>query len=204
MYLLLHPLHKLLNNEEITESEYNQSYSIEFSDAIDTIYALHENNRISEESCKIISENKEILNALNNFRNRIWHKGKFVLKYHSLDEFICKYILPLVIEISNLEEYKCFKHEWQFKEKNELGINVLDKLIKEFKTDLVDYTKIALLKEIGRVSYDIPFKLLGASIDEKIKINKLGDGFMKNNFGVLWREPRASLNVVHERKVTHL
>lgn len=165
-------LHKLLNKEEISESEYNESYSIEFNDAVETIYELVKSDRLSKTSCKIISENKDTLSALNNFRNRIWHRGKFVLKYHSLDEFICKYVLPIVIEISNLDEYKCFKHEWKYRPKNELGVDILEKLIKEFETGSVDYTKIALFKEMGRVSYDVESKLLKPSIDEKIKMLK--------------------------------
>jgi len=165
-------LHKLLNKEEISESEYNESYSIDFNDVLETIYELVKNDRLSQTSCKIISKNKDTLSALNNFRNRIWHRGKFVLKYHSLDEFICKYVLPIVIEISNLDEYKCFKHEWEYRQENELAVDILEKLIKEFETGLVDYTKIALFKEIGRASYDVESKLLGPSIDEKIKMLK--------------------------------
>lgn len=165
-------LHKLLNKEEITESEYNEAYSIEFSEALDTIFELVSNNRVSKESFKIISENKDILHALNNFRNRIWHRGKFILKYHSLDEFICKYILPIVNEISNLDEYRCFRHEWVYKEENKLGVNILEKLIEEFKIKSVDYTKIALFKEMGRVLYNTELKLSHSSIDERLNILK--------------------------------
>lgn len=165
-------LHKLLNKEEISESEYNESYSIEFNDVLETIYQLVKNEILSKKSCKIISENKDILSVLNNFRNRIWHRGKFVLKYHSLDEFICKYILPIVTEISNLDEYKCFKHEWEYRQENKLGVNIIEKLINEFESPTVDYTKIALFKEIGRVSYYVESKLSQPSIDEKFKILK--------------------------------
>lgn len=148
-------IHKILMGEKIDEGELASINSIEFSEALNTLYKLLENERINNEKYNFFKNKdvKKVLNLLNLFRNRIMHRGKFYLKYEALDEFICKYILGLVKNICSLDDYIRFKSEWIFNEKNALNIDILEELKNEFDEKIVNYSKVNLLKEMGRASY---------------------------------------------------
>ena len=47
---------------------------------------------------KIINDNKQTLVDLNQLRNRVWHKGVYVLRLNELDQFISQNVFPLVIK----------------------------------------------------------------------------------------------------------
>ncbi len=149
-------LHKLIKGEEIQESEYNKLFSVEFSEALKTLIELLKKGRITNTDYKIFQSNKDVLTALNSFRNRIWHRGRFALKYHALDEFMGKHILPFMLEIVKLKEYEKYENVWKNRTSNKLGINVINEIIDEFKKVDPDFTKVALLKEIGRVEISTP------------------------------------------------
>jgi len=157
-------LHKLINEEEIHAEEYNKLYSIEFSEALKTLTELLNKGRIKNPDYLIFKDKKEILLTLNNFRNRIWHRGRFALKYYSLDEFMGKYILPLVLDVVNLNEYINYRNIWKGTLSNKLDIDIINEIIKEFKVSTPDYSKVALLKEIGRIEIS-PSNLSFKSLD---------------------------------------
>lgn len=149
-------IHKILMRESIDEQELSNINLVEFSEALNTLYKLLENNRINDNKYNFLAnkDTKKVLSLLNLFRNRIMHRGRFCLKYEALDEFICKYILSLVKKICSLDDYIDFEPEWIFNEKNALNIDILEELINEFSKDIVNYSKVNLLKEIGRASYN--------------------------------------------------
>lgn len=148
-------IHKILMGEEIDEEELSKINSIEFSEALNTLYKLLENDRINDEKYYFLKnkDTKKVLNLLNLFRNKIMHRGRFYLKYEALDEFICKYILGLVKNICSLDDYINFESEWIFNKKNALNIDILEELKNEFNESIVNYSKVNLLKEMGRASY---------------------------------------------------
>ncbi|WP_375089156.1 hypothetical protein ACDZ29_25565 [Peribacillus sp. RS7] len=172
-------LHKLISKEDISDEEYNSLNSLEFSGALKTLCDLVNSGRIKNPAYQVFSHNKGVLDALNNFRNRIWHRGRFILKYHALDEFICKHVIPLVLDIVEINDYKQFKPLWSYKSENILKINILLDLINEHKKKVPDHSKVALLKEIGRVQYNQNL-LFNKKGEEEIKIfSELEE---KNNF----------------------
>ena len=81
--------HKLLKKEVILEEEYTNLYSVEFSEALKTLIVLIDSGRITDSRFIIFKNAKGTLEALNNFRNRIWHRGRFILKYHADIAFFC-------------------------------------------------------------------------------------------------------------------
>jgi hypothetical protein len=146
--------HKLLKKDKISEEEYESLFSVEFSDALNTINELIKNKRL-DDSYTFIREHSNILKSLNGFRNRMWHKGMFLLRYHALDEFICRYILPLLSLFLELPIFTGYEKVWKYQTGNELNLDIITELINEFdelkgKSDL---SKVALLKEIGRIQY---------------------------------------------------
>lgn len=145
--------HKLIKGELINDNEWDKLYSIEFNEALERFYDLLENERIKDkEKYSFFKDKKGILKALNVFRNRTWHKGMFLLRYGALDEFVGKYILPLVKDIVNISDYSTYKDAFMFKD-NYIHVNIIDELIKENRMTDVDSGKIAFLKEMGRASY---------------------------------------------------
>ena len=83
----------------------------------------------------------------------MWHRGMFLLRYDALDEFVGKYILPLVKEIIDIPEYEKYRDIVMFKNKNEMDIDIFAELLEANKSDDINSGKIAFLKEIGRASY---------------------------------------------------
>lgn len=144
--------HKLIKGEKIVKSDYDKLYSIEFSEALDTINDLLKEKRIDEKFI-FFKDKRDILVTLNNFRNRTWHRGMFLLRYDALDEFVGKYLLPLVRDIIDKPEYSKYKDIFMFDSKNYINIEIINELIEENKLSRVDSGKIALLKEMGRASY---------------------------------------------------
>lgn len=147
-------LHKLINNEPINQKEYEKIYSIEFSDALKSICKLLDAGRINKNKYSFIKDHKSTLEYINTLRNRIWHKGKFILTYRALDELVCRYILPIVKEVVSLEEYGNHEVVWSPKELVGININIIDEMILEMNKKSYDLSKLSFLKEAGRACYD--------------------------------------------------
>ncbi|EOU1571270.1 hypothetical protein ACHM17_08170 [Clostridium perfringens] len=147
-------LHKLVNNEQISQTEYEKLYSIEFSDALKSICKLLDDGRINREKYGFIKQYKLTLEYINTLRNRIWHKGKVILTYRALDELVCKYILPIVKEVISLDEYIDKQVIWKPKDLIGIDINLIDEMIVEMKKESYDLSKLSFLKEAGRAGYN--------------------------------------------------
>lgn len=148
---------KLLNKEELNLEEYLKQNTVEFSEALEIFKKLKEKNLIDTEGdfSFIDSDAIEALKKLNQFRNRLIHRGSFIIRYKDLDDFIGGYILPLVLKATEKKEMQKLDDEWGFKELS-CGINTISEIIKEIKKDKPDYKKIAFLKELTRASYNNP------------------------------------------------
>ncbi|EDD3843194.1 hypothetical protein BS372_22300, partial [Salmonella enterica subsp. enterica serovar Brandenburg] len=150
-------LHKLLKGESLSVEEESSLRSIEFSETITRLTDLIKKKRINDyKKLNFIHSNMKVLTELNVLRNRIWHRGLYILRYKALDEFVCNFILPLVVEFVNLNQFSGNDHLWKYKKLN-CKISIIDELIKEYKsTEPVNTRKIALLKELGRAAYNNP------------------------------------------------
>ncbi|ECK9373918.1 hypothetical protein FEN82_21565 [Salmonella enterica subsp. enterica serovar Typhimurium] len=150
-------LHKMLKGELLSVDEESSLRSIEFSETITRLTDLIKKERINDyQKLGFIHSNIKVLTELNVLRNRIWHRGLYILRYKALDEFVCNYILPLVIEFVSLEQFSDNERLWKYKPLI-CNISIIDELIKEYKsTASVNTRKIALLKELGRAAYNNP------------------------------------------------
>lgn len=174
-----HPtiLHKILHNQELTSDEEQKVQSLEFSDALKTLCALIQSNQIQHcQDVQYIFDHKCSLEELNILRNRVWHRGAFFLSYTKLDEFIGKFILPIIEATTQLTKYNEVGVLWKYKN-TECGIDPIKSICLEYQTNQPACVgKIALLKEIGRAAYNNPLrdkKVLVQKKDERVaKIEK--------------------------------
>ncbi|NBK99430.1 MAG: hypothetical protein EOM50_15700 [Erysipelotrichia bacterium] len=153
--------YKLLKNIGVSESDYENLNTIEFSETLSRLELLAKQN-ISELSQYIElfdTQNIKSLRKLNDLRNRLWHRGLYVLRLKTYDEFICKYILPITTQFA---AKLCISETLPNNTLN--NINPIAKLIESFSgTTNPDYFAINLIKEMARASYLNPLDLTNKS-----------------------------------------
>ncbi|KNY27688.1 hypothetical protein [Pseudobacteroides cellulosolvens] len=165
-------LHKLIKKEPI-ESELSDSLNtIEFGRTLTYICNLVQEKRIfTDGRLDFLLQSKDALKKLNKLRNRLMHRGSFILRYEALDEFIGTYILPIIIEITNLSEFKSLERYWRYTALK-CNIDPLIEIMNEFKQKNFDFGKIAYLKELGRAAYNNPLENKGFGINYFERGNK--------------------------------
>ena len=148
-------LHKLLKEEKVELGDQEGLKSLEFSESFDRLIKLIKNNRIGSGKLDFLMESSEALKCLNTVRNRILHRGTFVLRYPSMDEFLGKHILPVIQRITDLPEFSSHSNIWRH-QALQCGIEPIKELITENKVTAPNFRKMALLKELGRAAYSNP------------------------------------------------
>jgi hypothetical protein len=154
-----------LNGTSNPNSEKIQS--IEFGDALKRLQKIREvnpNDVIINEIDFLLNNNKA-LEKWNHLRNRIWHKGLFFLNYHALDWFVGHEILPLVKQVFEMTTYSGKMNLWHYKSLS-CGLDPIELIIQELEgkeEQDIDYEKVALLKEMGRASYQNPLEMVDVS-----------------------------------------
>ncbi|YCI78865.1 hypothetical protein M1D47_09960 [Bacillus sp. R1-10] len=160
----------LINGQNVNSEEIEKIQTVEFGVALERTVALIKNKADTPYTFLTMEENKKALKKLTELRNKIWHRGSYIMRYKALDIFIGKYILPLAIEILEAMEYtkKTSKRQlWKYGE-NFLDIDPLKEIITEIKMKTPRYDKVAVLKELGRASYNSHLgKGFGKIIDDK-------------------------------------
>lgn len=151
-------LYQLLKEEPIDNSILNKVRSIEFSETLKRLCTLINNKSIKDnEKLSFWVENKKLLEELNTLRNRIWHRGSYVLRYNALDCFMGTHILPMIVKIIDYFGFRKLQRYWKYTELA-CGLDPINLIIKEFATSYYTYDigKIALIKELGRAAYQNP------------------------------------------------
>lgn len=190
---------KLIHSEDVDDSNFN---SINFRVALDRIDTLVNNDRIhffNPDQLKKILDQKKSLEELNILRNRLWHRGLFILNYEAFDVFMIKYILPLVEDVFLIDDFKHYTY-WKY---NQLACkeDPIQLLIKEGKLahENYDIKKIAVIKELGRAAYNN--KIVGDSLVSRVyRIREINERIPnyndldKNNNGGVWDCPICSFH----------
>jgi hypothetical protein len=110
-------LYDLIKEGKASDKDLNNLNSIEFRKALERICRLIKDKKLPNYSnLKFIYTEQQTLIELNKLRNRALHRGTYILKYKSLDQFIGKYILPLVSEFLNLDEVQNKPFTWKYTE----------------------------------------------------------------------------------------
>ena len=170
--------HKLLHNIELQPEDTENLKSIEFSSALDRLIKLVDNNIIVDQIARIFVDNKELLNSINFLRNTTLHRGRRLMKYCSLDMLFAQNLLPLIKEILEQPYYRLYKHFFC-----DSGVyEIIDKIISEGNESSLDYSKIALLKEIGRCKLELVSRPELDESNDKEYIDKIIEKKMLYNY----------------------
>ena len=155
--------YRVLRNEPISFEDEENLKSTEFSEALKRIVAL-DKEKLLDGDLSIIIKNKILLEQLNTLRNRIIHRGLFVMNYSAFDLVVSAHIIPFLVKILTLPQFENKANErvfsetipsWKYK-KLACGIDPQEEIVKiEADTDHAR-KKLALLKELGRAAYDNP------------------------------------------------
>jgi hypothetical protein len=163
-------LDKLLKNEPVTDQDLEGVQSIEFAESLKRLCALIRDRKLGKGKLDFILSAKPLLERLNGLRNRAWHRGIFILRYPALDQLVGGFVLPLIQNVTAIEEYAAMEEYWRY-EPISCEIDPIEEIIKECATGSPDIGKIALLKELGRAAYDNPLKsdVMSEYFNEELK-----------------------------------
>lgn len=149
-------LYKLVKGEWIETSELEGINTIGFSDACRSFFELLEEGKINN-GMSFVSAHKQSLKQLNTLRNRVWHRGTFVLRYPALDRFVGGYILPFIVQVLAMPEYSRLVDVWRYRSLH-CGIDPITEILKTFQGGTYDIGKVAFFKELGRAAYANPIR----------------------------------------------
>jgi hypothetical protein len=172
-------LYDLIKGINYDESELEKERQLEFSEAFQRIISLIETGRIDNDKYGFIKDSKECLNNVNTLRNRIVHRGVFILRYQALDFLFGKHVFPFLKEVLSLEGNK--KRYTQLQGYNELGkFSIIDSIINHFEHENYSIPKVALLKEFGRACFENPIRgKLGIGQKEKKRAKLIAEEVSK-------------------------
>lgn len=141
-------LYKLLKREPIEPNEQESINSIQFGDALRRFLCLVEEGKLKDRKLYFVKDHQLALEKLNTLRNRMWHRGTFILRYPALDAFVGLYVLPFIGRIFEIKRYSKLIDVWKYAPL-QCKIDPVIELEKHFQTGAYDIGKVALLKELG-------------------------------------------------------
>jgi hypothetical protein len=148
--------HKLLRKEPLQDAEQRGIRSIEFGESFDRFCRLVEAGRIDKGMYDFVVQAKPWIESLNALRNRLWHRGAFVLRYPALDDFVGRWVLPLVSTVTALPPYRDKEKIWRH-QRLDCGVDPIAEIIKVCSAPSYDIGHVALLKELGRAAFACPY-----------------------------------------------
>ncbi|MFW6002171.1 MAG: hypothetical protein ACOCQD_02425, partial [archaeon] len=183
-------LYDIIKGYSYDKTKLEKERQLEFSESFQRVISLIKTKRIDYSKYEFILDSKEWIETVNYLRNRIAHRGIFILRYQALDFLFGKYVLPFVNEIIRLEgKENKFKTLEFYSNKGKL--NVIDCITKHFEEEKYSITKVALLKEFGRACFENPVKEnIGLGRNEKERAEVIADEVSKQeDSGIVMKCP---------------
>ena len=149
-------LHKLLKGESLQEEEWTDLNSIEFTATLNRLVSLVRSGRLGQ-GLEFVLAYEDALRVLNSLRNRMWHRGTYILEYKALDQLLLFWIFPF---IEQLLSHRGPGQVWGIRELA-CGVDPVAVMLDDGKAQKYLPRKLALLKEMCRASFNIPFSRLG-------------------------------------------
>lgn len=147
-------LWEMVHGQPISDERLEGVSFIEFSEAIERI-----NKYVDKLDPKysFLKDHIGLMTRINTLRNRIAHRGAFIIRPEALDELFCQHIIPLV-ELINVNDsnYTNVLYNRLYLHSN---INIWKELVDEYNKDTINQKKVYLLKLIAVCAYnnDIPY-----------------------------------------------
>ncbi|MFQ2605619.1 hypothetical protein ACK3ZW_01820 [Aeromonas caviae] len=150
-------LYKILNNQNLSHNDSMNIESIEFGETIRRIKTLH--SQIPEITALGLTDSDfTTLSELNKLRNRVWHRGLFILNYNALDEFMCRFVFPTLTKILETDSFKSTESAWKY-QRLACSLDPLHELLHLSKSPSIDFGKLSMLKELCRAAYNNPLDM---------------------------------------------
>lgn len=153
-----------IKDNELTYNNLKNTNTIAFGETINILQYIikkYENKKseliTNRSKYEFINNHLNTLNKLNLLRNKLCHRGTFILDYSKLDEFIGQSILPFVKDVLDMKPYKNVKELWKYKPLF-CKIDPFKKIIEKYKSNSYNTVNIALFKELGRAAYSNPLR----------------------------------------------
>jgi len=187
-------LYDLITNNTIADEDLEKIHELEFSTTLNRLMRLIKRRNFGGGKFDFMMDSEDTLKQLNILRNRLLHRGVYILSYTALDKLVGYYILPLVNQIAQLPQYKAFNNRWKY-ENLSCGYDPVKEIINNVKENY-DMSKVAFLKELGRGAYNIKTGFLFEQL-EKYKYEKTAKLFEKeNNISHITKCPVCGLNTL--------
>ena len=146
-------LKKMLLGDDLTDAENAGVQSVEYKEALERLCTLISAEEIDgHDLLSFFLTSRDMLNKLGTLRNRIWHRGRIVLRYDSLDIFMCFHFMPFLNQLLSIPKYSGKEGLWKYKELHS-GFEPLDFLL---SVGSYDIGKVAFAKEMARAAYENP------------------------------------------------
>lgn len=98
-------LYKMATGVKVSDEELTGIKYVEFSDAIKRVKMMLKKGYLDAKYSFIDEDALDMMECVNTLRNKIAHRGAFVLRYKALDELFGAHLLPFVVNISGLDGY---------------------------------------------------------------------------------------------------
>lgn len=150
----------ILDDKSISAKNEYHLESVEFSRALQRIIELTKVGFLVSEF-SIIRDNEDLLKRLNRLRNRIIHRGLFVMDYSAFDLLIPSQVLPFIDKLLSLPQFVnarsmgFFQGYWTYP-RLDCGVKPLDEILQINDDTEVTRKKLAFLKDLGRAAYHNP------------------------------------------------
>jgi hypothetical protein len=141
---------KLIDGERISNTELEKMHLIECRETILRIKAMCKANKLASQYL-FIANYFDLFEKLNVLRNRIAHRGAFIINPSALNEIFGRYVFPFINELEGINGYENIK-SWAFNLKTQ-ELNPFEAITKEYLNEGVDENKIHLFKLIGAAAY---------------------------------------------------
>ena len=144
-------LYKLVKGEQVSDDEIESLKMIEFGEAIERIDVLLRENKLDQKYA-FLSAYIDVMKRVNTLRNRIAHRGAFILRSQALDELFGVYLIPLAKQILPISDFSTIL-KWNFNLCNN-NIDPYGTIVNEYQQTCPNTLNVHLMKLIGNAAYN--------------------------------------------------
>lgn len=124
---------------------------MEFSDSLERLVALLDKKKLDAATLSFFTEHDAALKVVNGLRNRLLHRGRFILRYDALDELVAGYLLPFALSATQLPPYAVLPY-WK-PPKLACGLDPLAEMVRPGAYEL---RRVAFFKALAHASFRNP------------------------------------------------
>lgn len=148
--------------------------TIEFSEALKRIVRLVSEKRLEDSISGYVNKHQSVLRGLNSLRNRLWHRGTYVLHYDALDCLFGRDVLPLMFELVQL--YKDGAVSYWRPPALHCDVDPFEEIKRVYldrNPSGSDAKRVAIYKELARAAYRNPLAPLKADLPDSPIVNRM-------------------------------